>query len=395
MKHSLDSHPLWILAFLAAAWTGVPPADACNVPVFRYALERWEPDVYRVTVYHQDPIDREALDLLQHDAVERGLTANFSVQIIEMKTGGGKPDTVSNGIRELPWVEIAYPPNASVQGVAWDGPFNRANVLKILRSPVRSAIAKMLSDGDAAVWVLLKSGNRQKDGKAAETLRHGLEHASAELKIPETGVDAVGNPIQVSDFKNYTVHFKMLEAARKDPEETVLVNLLLGMESDLEYTDEPMAFPVFGRGRVLYALVGNGIQEKTIFAACRSVIGWCSCEIKALNPGTDLLISADWSNPSGGKMVQLEALPPLTGFTDFMPEKAEKSEQGTKSGKESVHTPLQVKTIRHDSVAQAEVRRIHAKSNVPLLRNFMVLAGMGIALVLIASVVLKSKRDKR
>ena len=381
------------LAILFLAWAY--NYRACNVPVFRYALEQWPPDVYPITVYHRGNIDQKALDLLQHNAVDHGSSANCSVQAIEIKTGEGKSDTVSHGIRELPWMEITYPPNASARGVAWEGPFHSANVQKILLSPGRSSIAKMLLDGDAAVWVLLKSGNRQKDGKAAETLRRGLKRASVEMKIPETGVDSAGNPIPVNDFKNYTVHFKMVEVAREDPEETVLVSLLLGMESDLAYYEEPMAFPVFGRGRVLYALVGDGIQEKTIFAACQSLINWCSCEIKALNPGTDLLISADWSNPSGGKMVKTEALPPLTGFTDFMPEKAEKPEQRAKPGKESVNVPVQVKTIRHDSVAQAEVKRIHAKSNVPLLRNLIVLAGMGIVLVAIASVVLKSKRDKR
>ncbi|HUQ72324.1 MAG TPA: hypothetical protein VM165_22550, partial [Planctomycetaceae bacterium] len=30
---------------------------ACNVPVFRYALEHWRPDPYRLTVLHRGPLD--------------------------------------------------------------------------------------------------------------------------------------------------------------------------------------------------------------------------------------------------------------------------------------------------------------------------------------------------
>ena len=37
-----------LLAFLLAV-----PARACNVPVFRYALERWPADRYEVTVFHR------------------------------------------------------------------------------------------------------------------------------------------------------------------------------------------------------------------------------------------------------------------------------------------------------------------------------------------------------
>jgi hypothetical protein len=53
-------------------------------------------------------------------------------------------------------------------------------------------------------------------------------------------------------------------------------------------------FPVFGQGRVLYALVGAGINEMTIAETCGFLVGACSCQVKALNPGTDLLIWADW-----------------------------------------------------------------------------------------------------
>jgi hypothetical protein len=57
-----------------------------------------------------------------------------------------------------------------------------------------------------------------------------------------------------------------------------------------------MVFPVFGRGRALLPLVGAGITEANITAAAGFLTGACSCEVKALNPGFDLLLPADWDN---------------------------------------------------------------------------------------------------
>ncbi|HMJ91098.1 MAG TPA: hypothetical protein VK530_14845, partial [Candidatus Acidoferrum sp.] len=65
---------------------------------------------------------------------------------------------------------------------------------------------------------------------------------------------------------------------------------------DLESEQEPMAYPIFGRGRALFALVGKGINRETIDEACSFVVGPCSCVVKELNPGQDILISAAWGD---------------------------------------------------------------------------------------------------
>ena len=56
---------------LAAFFLAAGPASACNVPVFRYALERWKPDAYEVHVFHKGPLserDRAAVRLLERQA---------------------------------------------------------------------------------------------------------------------------------------------------------------------------------------------------------------------------------------------------------------------------------------------------------------------------------------
>ena len=32
------------------------PAQACSIPVFRYALERWKPTAYSLVLFHDGPI---------------------------------------------------------------------------------------------------------------------------------------------------------------------------------------------------------------------------------------------------------------------------------------------------------------------------------------------------
>jgi hypothetical protein len=87
----------------------------------------------------------------------------------------------------------------------------------------------------------------------------------------------------------------VLRISRTDAAETILLTLLLNSESDLhEYGSEPIVFPVYGRGRAFLSLVGKGINEETIMRMAGFLTGPCACEIKMENPGTDLLIAAQW-----------------------------------------------------------------------------------------------------
>ncbi|MEZ6118080.1 MAG: hypothetical protein R3C28_16125 [Pirellulaceae bacterium] len=46
--------PSWAIIGLLAIFSS---ADACNIPVFRYALENWQPDPYQAVVLHDQPLD--------------------------------------------------------------------------------------------------------------------------------------------------------------------------------------------------------------------------------------------------------------------------------------------------------------------------------------------------
>ncbi len=84
-----------------------------------------------------------------------------------------------------------------------------------------------------------------------------------------------------------------------------------------DFKNEPMAFPVFGRGRVLYALIGKGINAGTIEQACRDLTGPCTCQVKDQNPGTDLLMAVNWEKLVTPTAQEEKELPPLTGLIGF------------------------------------------------------------------------------
>src|SRR5205085_2643906 len=111
------------------------------------------------------------------------------------------------------------------------------------------------------------------------------------------------------------VAFSVVRIRRDDPAEQFLVQLMLHSEPDLPGLKGPMAFPVFGRGRLLYALVGRGITADNIGEAAGYVIGACSCEVKKQNPGVDLLLSADWESWMQGRDTREPELPPLVGLS--------------------------------------------------------------------------------
>ena len=143
---------------------------------------------------------------------------------------------------------------------------------------------------------------------------------------------------------------------------------MLASEPDLRELAGPQAFPVFGRGRVLYALVNRGINKDNIAEGCAFLVGGCSCVVKAENPGTDLLMSVNWEGALAGQSAAEPELPPLTGVPE--PLAASSPAPGSPT------VPL----------TGLEPKRSHG-----LLRNILFAAAVGLAIAAAATLVLKRK----
>ena len=202
--------------------------------------------------------------------------------------------------------------------VIWNAPFTKETVNQLLISPVRKRVCQGLVDRDSVSWVFLDSGDQAVDDAKFAKLESELRRLEKIIKLPE---------IEAADLKDLSkspeelkIHFAAHRISRKDSSEAAFVSMLLSTESDLreEYDKgSPMAFPVFGRGRVLYALLGEGIATSTIEEASRFLAGACQCTVKADNPGVDMLVAFDWDEHIQITEPKKADDLPLTGLAGF------------------------------------------------------------------------------
>ena len=249
---------------------------ACQVPVFRYALERWQPGLYQVST-------------------AEGMKADPPANL-ELKKAADSSQ-----------MELFYPSTLrqATDKPIWSAPTSEANMRLLVDSPIRQELRKRLLAGQSAVWLLIESGDAAKDDAAAKVIEEGLQSAKQKLKLPD-GVltqEAAKDPKKRHENVDVLrsslplkIEFSTLRLSRQKAEEVALIAMLMHIEPDLgDFVLEPMVFPIFGRGRALEPIIGKGIHADNILEACTYLCSACSCEIKEQNPGIDLLMAADWS----------------------------------------------------------------------------------------------------
>jgi hypothetical protein len=274
-------------------------ALACSTPVFRYALERWEPDTYilEVSLPAQPSAElRSALAELQG-------REDLNVVVRELPAGD-QPATLK---LRYPHAPPTHPPVLTL-------PATRASVALIAESPARAETAKRLLAGETAVFLFLESGNAEKDKTVLARLERIIGDLERNLELP---AQAPADTLAEGDTpaQNLKIDFSVVRVKRDDPKEKVLVETLLGSEPDLHDLKGPMAFPVFGRGRSLYAIVDKGINAEVLYEAGAFMTGACSCQVKAQNPGVDLPMAAPWDSVFKDAVYEEVALPPLTSIS--------------------------------------------------------------------------------
>jgi len=158
-----------------------------------------------------------------------------------------------------------------------------------------------------------------------------------ELALPDPA--AWGMPQVPEGWPELKVDFSVLSVSREDADESMFVDMLLRVEDDLLEYQEPMAFPLFGRGRALYALVGRGIHEENVAEACAFLVGPCLCQVKGMVPGRDIVFSAHWDSLLGdGRATDL--LPaPFPALAEVQATPGPKGPESQASGEPSARPP--------------------------------------------------------
>lgn len=275
-------------------------ALACSIPVFRYAIEHWRPDPYQVFVYHDQDLTEGDRQLLAWIGEQAAAGANVAARTIDTRQTLEPVDQArweKLGEATLPRLVVQMPQRvgdgeAPVNSAAWD----EAELKRLISSPKRVELGERLIKGEV-VWVFLESGNKEEDERLFALLNDQIAIQQESIELPE---------IEEQDLKDLStapteleIRFSAMRVARDDPAEHWFKETLLSTEPDLrdeELADQPMVFPVFGRGRALYALVGQGINADMIAEAAVFLTGACQCTVKAENPGVDLLIPVRWDD---------------------------------------------------------------------------------------------------
>jgi len=311
--------------------SAVHEAAACGIPVTRYALLYWPADYYEAVVFHKGPLsdgEKALMGRLDGQSPEKGApVANTWVEAVDV---GKEMDKAvkelwqASGFSEADLPRIAvyypryeYPRYAQFPLMIWSGPLTEQSVEMTLFSPVRREVAQRILKGDLVVWVLLESGDKKMDDKAFSTIKKYTAILEKEWEFPDTAAEPLPGMSAPDESLPLKMKFSALRMSRTDPKEEVLRSMLLKTEKDLEKkAGEPIAFPMFGKGRMLESLMGKGINEDNIVGMCGFLVGPCSCQIKGLNPGVDLLIAADWEGAVNREVSVENALPPVTMFMD-------------------------------------------------------------------------------
>jgi hypothetical protein len=354
MRRSTARRSASVSLMAISLFCGAPhDAEACSVPVFRYALEHWPPDAYEAWIVHRGELradERALVERFEREAAERrsnvvvrsldlarassdelaasGIdTADLSGETgLSIEAVGSRPPESSrtDSAERSPFVVVRFPRGAA-RAVAWRGPLSSESIDRIVDSPLRSDVANRLAKGATAVWILVRSGNADADADAERTLVTALKELESSLELPEIEEEDLGlTSLGRDETAALAVEFPLLRLDRGDAAEAVFLGALLGCDRDLvpppDEALKPIAIPVFGRGRALYAFLGAGIAAPLLREAGLFLTGPCSCQVKVQNPGVDLLISFDWDAHVTARSKSDRDLPTeLPGFSEFLP----------------------------------------------------------------------------
>lgn len=262
---------LWVVLSGALGLPGV--ASACTIPVFRYALDRWEADPFRLVVPKAWATDRDKVKLLV--PLRGNGLANVLVE-----------ESEDPALERARWL---FPHDDDVLS---EGPLDVEAVAALLDSPLRRELIRRILEGDSVVWVVATaSGGGDEVERIASRLRFLEQVAELPAQDPDDPDSRLG------PGPGLKLKFSVLPLSLEDPAERHFAAMLAGPEHAEWVKDGiPFAAPVFGRGRVLGAWRLEELDDLMIEDTSLFLTGRCSCRVKNENPGWDLLLKVDWES---------------------------------------------------------------------------------------------------
>lgn len=248
-------------------------AECCTIPVFRFALDRWEADKFHLVLPAEVAQDTAVQNLL------RPLRANGKANLdISTTRDGTSKSVVLRGPRADDW-EL------------WSGELNATTLSALLDSTARQQLLRQILAGDSLIWVIAESGNAS-DHAPAERIEKRLRFLEQVASLPVQ--DPSDPDSRLGPGPPLRLKFSTLRLRLDDPSEHLLLRMLAGPQPDFDPAKTSFAAAVFGRGRVLGAWPLSMLDDTALENACMFAVGRCGCRLKTENPGWDILLDVDW-----------------------------------------------------------------------------------------------------
>lgn len=303
---------LSIIAFIVMMGVAV----ACNIPVFRYALERWQPDACEMIVFYDSelsPAQRQVIKPFESASADNDGDSNLKVVFVPvgaLSDATGPSELGADSLNELRAVHQSLKPTVSPYVVLrskiggrraanhWHGKLEEVGALNLLRSPARNELSRRLMAGHSVVWLMLKCKDDARNKEVREMMNANLESLTGKIVMPE-GVGLPGS--ELHSEVPLLIRFSLLEIDATDKKEKYLIDLFSGFCPEAVEQGEPLLVPVFGRGRALEVIPSGDLDSRLTEGLTQFLSGACSCQVKNQNPGFDLLITADWDTELFGE----------------------------------------------------------------------------------------------
>jgi len=244
---------------------------ACTTRVSEWILLNSRPNQYTLAYFHNRPLS------------ESQIKQNMAVAE-QIKTANIQFKTINSGEVTEPYYGLYYKNR-------FFSAYKTADELRgLTSSPLRNKIASEIMSGKLCVMLYLKTDDREKDEKGMKILNKTLESSP------------FGRIITV------------IELSRNSRDEHHFASMLLNVEDDLRYIQEPMLFGIFGRFKALEPLLGKGISVENINLMIDYFTAECSCLIKDDLPGTDILFPDKWENPRAALLNRILDENPELGY---------------------------------------------------------------------------------
>jgi hypothetical protein len=251
-------------------------AEACTVPVFRYALDRWPAESWTLEA------PRAAFLTAPLAATLRNLGGDSPLNLTAKPLAGPE----ETGAR------LSFP-GAGAEGIAWTGTLTPESFRVLTDSPARQLLVRRLLSGDSAVWVVVLPPDATEGAVLTERLQKRLAFVGSAAQLPV--LDPNDPSSRLGPGPELKLALTQMAVRRDDAAEAAFIAMLAGPAGDrLARSATAFAAAVFGRGRVFGAWPAEELSDELLDRTNLFLTRACSCEVKSLHPGWDLLLNADW-----------------------------------------------------------------------------------------------------